>query len=165
MSAPHVPTAEDRARGKAARDASRTALAVIETHGVPGLVRLIEAFKNGASTTKLAADFGVTRQTMWAWRTRLGEQKRTYIVHPNAARLAEARQDDLICPLCGKVLEWACWGKLGTATCTAGQTQRLPVDPAKLPLCMFRGTVRRGADDIVRLVVLPSAAGAAERGT
>jgi hypothetical protein len=58
-------------------------------------------------------------------------------------------QKELYCPACGKVLTWSCYGKEGHAFCEAFSTQLLQVK--NTPYCMYRGTVRRLKNGVVRL--------------
>lgn len=52
--------------------------------------------------------------------------------------------DDLLCPKCGRVLEWSCWSETGSAYCTRQQSRRF--SGGRDPGCSFMGPIRRRPD-------------------
>lgn len=60
---------------------------------------------------------------------------------------------NLICPKCGKALEWACWGDEGTAYCEIHQSRQWRVGQSSDDLCDFRCTVIRTGPDSVEMAL------------
>jgi hypothetical protein len=60
-----------------------------------------------------------------------------------------AVQKDLYCPACGQVLTWSCYGKNGNAYCEAYSTHLFSEKNTRH--CMYKGTVRRLKNGIVKL--------------
>jgi len=62
---------------------------IIKKHGAAKFARLIELFRQGKSGTDVAEEFGVTRQRVSQWKSKLGEQHVSFIPHPEVSAILE----------------------------------------------------------------------------
>lgn len=72
---------------KDARRRSRIARNITTRHGEGGLHRLLDGLRAGESGQTIADDLGVSRERVRQWKLALGEEIRTYMIHPEVLRL------------------------------------------------------------------------------
>lgn len=64
---------------------------IISEHGPEAFQKLIDMFRSGESGTKIGRIFGVSRQRVSQWRSTLGVEQVTYLVHPDVQDLVDVR--------------------------------------------------------------------------
>jgi DNA-directed RNA polymerase sigma subunit (sigma70/sigma32) len=69
---------------KLLRRRERVVRNIVARHGRAGLRRLIEGFRANESGQVLGDDLGVTRERVRQWKEILGQEVRSYMVHPTA---------------------------------------------------------------------------------
>jgi DNA-directed RNA polymerase sigma subunit (sigma70/sigma32) len=72
---------------KDVRRRSRIARNITARHGEGGLLRLLDGLRAGESGQTIADDLGVSRERVRQWKLALGEEIRTYMIHPEVLRL------------------------------------------------------------------------------
>ena len=83
---------------KDTRRRSRIAKNITARHGEGGLLRLLDGLRAGESGQSIANDLGVTRERVRQWKLALGQEVRTYMIHPEVLTILgvgfEKQKDD-----------------------------------------------------------------------
>jgi hypothetical protein len=62
---------------------------IIAEYGKDGLKKLITMFRSGESGTKIGYVFDVSRQRVHQWKTALGHEQTTYVIHSDIVDLID----------------------------------------------------------------------------